>query len=125
MAFRIRRVTIGALITLVGIPVLLILTVISATAILDRTNGTILSSGVERRYLLYVPSTYDRAKPTPLVISLHGVAVWPAQQMHMTHWNRLADEFGFIVAYPAARGRIWRVDHQRLALEQDVRFIRT
>jgi polyhydroxybutyrate depolymerase len=108
---------------LIGIPVLLMVTFVITTTILDRTNSTIHSSGMERRYLLYVPSTYDRARPTPLVISLHGAGMWPAQEMHMTHWNRLADEFGFIVVYPAARGRIWRVTNPGEELTQDVRFI--
>lgn len=44
---------------------------------------TIVSSGQKREYLLYVPRSYDRAKPTPLVISMHaagrggGTAVLP------------------------------------------------
>jgi poly(3-hydroxybutyrate) depolymerase len=37
----------------------------------DRTNGSIVSSGEKRDYLLYVPTAYDRAQPMPLVISLH------------------------------------------------------
>ena len=41
----------------------------------------------------------------------------------MTRWNRLADDRGFLVVYPAARSRIWRVDHPDAALMSDVRFI--
>jgi len=40
--------------------------------VLNRTNGAIISSGQKREYLVYVPRGYDRAKPTPLVISMHG-----------------------------------------------------
>jgi polyhydroxybutyrate depolymerase len=68
---------------------------------LNRTNGTIVSSGQKREYLLYVPRSYDRAKPTPLVISLHAAALWPATQMETTQWNKVADEHGFIVVYPS------------------------
>ena len=39
--------------------------------------------------------------PTPLVISLHAGATWPAHQRNLTRWDRLADEEGFIVVYPA------------------------
>jgi len=70
----------------------------------DRTNGSIVSSGLTRRYELYIPRTYDRSKPTPLVISIHPAATWPRLQMNMTRWNELADEHGFIVVYPAGTG---------------------
>jgi predicted peptidase len=33
---------------------------------------TIVIGGVERRYLVYVPKDYDRSKPLPLVLFLHG-----------------------------------------------------
>jgi len=70
----------------------------------DKTNGTIVTSGLTRRYLLYVPKTYDRSKPTSLVISLHPAATWPAIQMDFSRWNELADEHGFIVVYPEGTG---------------------
>jgi Protein of unknown function (DUF1778) len=44
------------------------------------------------------PRSYDRAKPTPLVISMHGGAMWPAAQMGIGQWNRIADEHGAIVS---------------------------
>lgn len=59
---------------------------------MDKTNGVIVSSGVTRRYLLYVPKTYDRSKPTPLVISMHAAALWPAAEMAISRWNDVADE---------------------------------
>lgn len=72
-----------------------------AFRIANRTNGTILSGGVERAYLLYVPESYDPSAPTPLIITIHGYAQWPAHQMQLTRWNDLADEYGFLVVYPA------------------------
>jgi polyhydroxybutyrate depolymerase len=71
---------------------------------LNWTNGSIVSRGETRAYLLYVPATYDPAKPAPLVISLHGFAEWPAHQMQISHWNELAEEFGFLVVYPSGTG---------------------
>ncbi|HEU5358740.1 MAG TPA: PHB depolymerase family esterase [Gemmatimonadales bacterium] len=108
---------------MVALPLLAAAAFVASTTLLDRTNGTLISSGVERRYLLFVPPTYDPSRPTPLVISLHGAAAWPAQQMHLTHWNDVAAEHGFIVVYPAARGRIWRVQHPGSDPTADVRFI--
>lgn len=91
---------------------------------LNRTDSTLFSSGETREYLLYVPQSYDRTKPTPLVISLHGGGGWPAYQRDTSRWNRLADSEGFLVAYPAGSGapRAWSVDHGS-GLPKDVRFI--
>jgi len=61
-----------------GLPVVLVLIEAVSFYVLNRTNGTIVSSGQKRKYLLYVPRSYDRAKPTPLVISMHGAAGWRA-----------------------------------------------
>jgi polyhydroxybutyrate depolymerase len=84
----------------------------------DQTNGTIVSSGEARQYLLYVPKTYDRSKPTPLVISLHPAGGWPALQMEISRWNDLADEHGFIVVYPSGTDIPKHWDE-----ELDVKFI--
>jgi polyhydroxybutyrate depolymerase len=75
------------------------------------TNGKIRTSGQNRKYLLYVPKTYNLSVPTPLVISLHGFAEWPAHQMRISRWNDLADQEGFIVVYPAGNGfpMRWRI----------------
>jgi polyhydroxybutyrate depolymerase len=74
--------------------------------------------------LLYVPDSYNRSKAAPLVISLHGAAGWPAQQMNMSRWNRLADQYGFILVCPAGTEwpRIWHVG-TGTGLNRDVQFI--
>ena len=107
-----KKIVIGVLLAVIGLPVLLVLVVVVSVAILDRTNGTIVSSGKPRSFLLYVPPSYDRAKPTPLVISMHGAAGWPAQQMNLSRWNRLAESQGFVVVYPSGSDvpKIWHVD---------------
>lgn len=117
-----RVVLLGGL--LVGLPLALILALVAAVAFLDQSNGSIVSSGRQRAFLLHVPPGHDPARPTPLVISLHGAALWPAFQRDLSGWDRLADEQGFIVVYPAAAGmpRIWNVDRVP-GLAADVRFI--
>jgi polyhydroxybutyrate depolymerase len=131
-----RKIVIGAVLVIIGLPVVLVLiAVVSFYAsfyALSRANGTIVSSGQKREYLLYVPRSYDRAKPTPLVISMHAAALWPAAQMETSQWNKVADEHGFIVVYPSGttlRGggtgvlpKVWllRPDADLLA---NVRFI--
>lgn len=65
-----------------------------------RSNGEVLSGGRKRAYLLHVPKTYQPNRPTALVICLHGFAEWPAHVMRLSHWNRVADESGFLAVYP-------------------------
>jgi len=92
----------------------------------NRDNGAIVSSGERREYLLYVPQSYDRTKPMPLVISLHGAGLWGAAQREISQWNRIADREGVIVVYPSGMEghgpRIWRADGGP-GLTKDVRFI--
>ncbi len=95
---------------------------------LNHTNGMMVSDGMKRYYLLYVPDSYDPNLPAPLVISLHGYSEWPAHQMQISHWNRLADRYGFIVVYPCATGAPlrWHALGQRgddPGLLRDVAFI--
>lgn len=68
------------------------------------TADTMVSSGQKREYLLYVPKSYDRTKPTPLVITLHTSMSWASSAMAISQWNSVADENGFIVVYPEGTG---------------------
>jgi len=95
------RIIIAIMLVILGILVLSALTLAILFSIMDKTNGKIISSGLERTYLYYVPSSYNPSAPTPLVISLHGFVEWPAHQMQISGWNDLADEYGFIVVYPS------------------------
>jgi polyhydroxybutyrate depolymerase len=106
---KIRKIILGAVVVVVGLPLVVILIAIVSISVFDRTNGTLVSSGETREYLLHVPDSYDRAKPTPLVISLHAGATWPAHQMNLSRWNRLADEYGFIVVYPSGTPELFNV----------------
>src|SRR3989449_5175474 len=95
---------IGAALALLSLPVLLVLVEAVSFRVANRPNGSFMSSGRKREYVLYVPRSYDRAKPTALVISLHGAGMWGAAQKETSQWNRVADEHGFIVVYPSGEG---------------------
>ena len=86
-----RKIVIRAVVVVIGLPVVLVLVAVVSFYLsfyaLNRANGTIVSSGQKREYLLYVPRSYDRTKPTPLVISMHAAALWPATQMETSQWN--------------------------------------
>jgi len=80
----------------------------------NRDNGSMVSSGIERSYLLHVPARYDPAKPTPLVLSFHGAGLWGAAQRDLSRWDEVSDEEGFIVVYPSGVGgrgiRVWHAE---------------
>lgn len=69
-----------------------------------RYHRTLQVDGESRRYLLYVPASYDASRAVPLVISIHGHSGWPANQEQVSGWDDLADQYGFIVAYPMGTG---------------------
>jgi polyhydroxybutyrate depolymerase len=106
-----RKIVIGAALVLIGLSIVLVLIVYGSFYAVfyfpnrtSATTGTIVSSAEKREYLLYVPKSYDRAKPTPLVINLHTAMSWPTSSMNISQWNLVADEHGFIVVYPAGTG---------------------
>ena len=122
-----RAIVVGAVLVIVGLPVVLILIAVVSVSVLNWTNGTIISSGQKREYLLYVPRSYDRARPAPLVISLHGAMNWPAYQMKVSQWNKEADANGFLVVYPSGTGtgpKAWFMEGAQSPSQMpDVRFI--
>jgi polyhydroxybutyrate depolymerase len=127
------KIIVRSLQVLIGLPLLFFVLAIgffySVFYFPNRTNaaGTIVSSGQKRDYLLYVPKSYDHLKPTPLVISLHTSMSWPSSASAISQWNRAADEYGFIVVYPAGTGfgpKSWEMERSETPSQMpDVIFI--
>jgi polyhydroxybutyrate depolymerase len=120
-----RKTVIGAALVLIGLPAVLALIEATHFYVRNSSNGVILSSGQLREYLLYVPSSYDSTTPTPLVISMHGAAMWGAAQQETSRWNEVAERHGFIVVYPSGTGfpKVWHASEPGAGLTADVRFI--
>jgi len=69
-------------------------------------HATYSSVHGRRDYRLYLPFEYtQREHALPLVVMLHGCAHTPENFAAGTRMNALADEHGFIVAYPRQRAR--------------------
>ena len=119
------RSTLVTALVLISVPVWLAVVEAVSFYRYHRNNGSIVSSGHQREYLLYVPKSYDPAKPAPLVISMHGATLWPTVQRDMTRWNTVADDHGVIVAYPMGLGilPVWQMGRRAPGLPRDARFI--
>ena len=106
-----KKLAAGAALVVVGLPIVAyaaLLAFFYSVFYFPNWDGvdfkTLFSSGQKRDYLLYIPKSYDRAKPTPLVLVLHTSMSWPTSAMNISQWNAVAEHQGFIVVYPAGTG---------------------
>ena len=67
-------------------------------------NKTVISSGMTRQYILYVPSSYNISKQMPLIFVFHGYSGTPEFMLDYTDMADLADTYDFIVAVPKGTG---------------------
>jgi polyhydroxybutyrate depolymerase len=66
------------------------------------TAKTLTVDGRERLYVVHLPPGYDRGRPHPLVLMLHGMGGTATNTIRETGWSAKADREGFIVVYPEA-----------------------
>ena len=59
-------------------------------------------NGVERRYLEYVPATYEASTPAPVLFCLHGLGQDCQTVFDQSHFYEIAEEKGWILVYPEA-----------------------
>ncbi len=60
--------------------------------------GELMFGGLPRTYQVYVPAGLDH--PAGLVVNLHGAGMTGSEQAALTNYNAVADQYGFVVAYP-------------------------
>lgn len=68
----------------------------------------ITAEGLERSYLVHLPSTYDAKNAMPVVLAYHAGGTNPQSMMRYSGLNTKADDAGFVVVYPAGTGRLRR-----------------
>src|SRR5262249_15317751 len=86
---------------------------------------TVIAGGTERSAVVHVPRSVSSTQPSALLVSLHGTGSDPADQAWVSGFSDLADEKGFIVAYPAGLGDLstWNFRGMTEA-PNDIGFIR-
>jgi polyhydroxybutyrate depolymerase len=63
--------------------------------------------GIERTYILHIPKSLDNTKPAPLVFALHGGGGTAKKMNTLTKFNKVSDEYGFILCYPQGIDKHW------------------
>lgn len=64
-------------------------------------------SGLDRSYLVYVPRSYDPARPPPVILAFHGGFGSPRSFVRTTALHEPAGRAGYVVAFPEGYGRSW------------------
>jgi polyhydroxybutyrate depolymerase len=72
-----------------------------------RIMGSIQSSGGDRTYIQYLPSSYDGKKPVPLVVDLHPFSVGASYVEMSSGFKPLADTEGYAYLAPQGEGNMW------------------
>jgi polyhydroxybutyrate depolymerase len=85
---------------------------------------TLQAGGVTRRYFLYLPATWHRGRPAPLVLVFHGGGGRASGIAPHTGFSRLAEREGFVVAYPQGLNGRWNDGRGYAATHDDVGFVR-
>jgi polyhydroxybutyrate depolymerase len=67
--------------------------------------------GLRRSYLLHIPQGYDRIRPLPLILVLHGGFGNGSDMEKETGFSEIADRENFFVAYPNGFGLFGRLQH--------------
>ena len=96
----------------------------SGLAAQQMTSGTLLVGGVERTYLVHVPTGDSSTKALPLVLVLHGAGMTSALMAEVTGLNAWADKTGFIVVYPQGLQKHWNTELPPEAGGDDFAFMK-
>lgn len=90
-------------------------------------DQTLVVDGITRQYAVYVPSQqpiYRVADPkdNPIVVILHPDGETAHEYALRTQWSRVAEEEGFIAAFPSAQNGTWNT-HLDPGRPDDIGFV--
>ena len=80
----------------------IIISLLISTLAISQTTITdsIISSGIYRSYILYVPAKYNSSKAVPLVFNLHAYGYKNTDEETYADFRPIADTANFIIALP-------------------------
>ena len=88
---------------------------------------TIQHNGLERKYILYIPSTYTGTISVPLVLNIHGHGLTASKHMNYGDLRPIADSAGFIIVHPQATVMYgdthWNVGSELYSDVDDIGFL--
>ena len=84
----------------------------------DQIELSLEHEGAARTFQLYVPSSYQKGKPTPLLLALHGRPGNARRMADLTSFNSRAERHGFIAVYPQGLHQYWNYLHGILGYRQ-------
>jgi len=87
--------------------VLFILSLFPIISFAQVDSSSFIFEGIERNYLVFLPTDYNGTEKMPVVFNLHGYTLNARQQMDYSRMNIVADSDGFIAVYPNAAGPDW------------------
>lgn len=80
---------------------------VSAASAFGNSRGSLTVDSRERTYELHVPLSYAADKRASLVLVLHGRLGDGHGNVALTHFDKVSDAYGFLVAYPDGLNRSW------------------
>jgi polyhydroxybutyrate depolymerase len=89
-------------------------------------EGHLVVNGVQRDYVLHLPSHIEKNKPLPLVFIFHGGGGNSKQMQRYMGMDAIADKENFITVYPQGMNKQWndgREFNESIAANDDVKFV--
>jgi polyhydroxybutyrate depolymerase len=87
---------------------------------------TLSSGGMNRSYVLHVPTTYDGSKPVPLLVDFHALNSSGMQERDSSPFRAQTDPDGAVMAFPTGAsgpsGAAWNIGPCCVAGVDDVAF---
>jgi len=87
-------------------------------------DGLLQIDNLTRAYDLYIPSSYTKETPVPLVLAFHGSGGNGRGMEQLTGLNRLAEQENFIVVYPDGINAHWHTGRRAQPdVHDDIGFV--
>ncbi len=87
------------------------------------STAKLVYEGQQRTYRLYTPKAYRPDRPLPLVLAFHGYGSQGKDLANGSGFSVLAEQKGFLIAYPDGIERRWNPLDKQLTGVDDVGFV--